>query len=60
MSEVANKAMICYTNSVKETISESENLKIEMKRFHEVENEDFCEEEYFNFKDLIFGEEKAF
>ena len=29
-----------------------------MKKFEEEENEDFCEEEYFNFEDLIFGEEK--
>ena len=31
-----------------------------MKKFDEEENEDFCEEEYFNFKDLIFSEEKHF
>ena len=52
--------MTCYTYSVRATIPESENLKIEMKKIHEEENEDFCEEEYFNFEDLIFGEEKTF
>ena len=52
--------MACYTYSVGATIPESENLKIEMTRFYEEENEDFCEEEYFNFEDLIFGEEKTF
>ena len=31
-----------------------------MKKFNEEENEDFCEEEYFNFEDLIFSEEKTF
>ena len=31
-----------------------------MKRFHEEENEDFCEEENFNFEMLIFSEEKLF
>ena len=29
-----------------------------MKEFDEEENEDICEEEYFNFEDLIFGEKK--
>ena len=29
-----------------------------MKKFDEEENEDFCEEEYFNFEELSFGEEK--
>ena len=31
-----------------------------MKKFDEKENEDFYEEEYFNFEDLIFTEEKHF
>ena len=31
-----------------------------MKKFGEEENEDFCQIEYFNFEDLIFGEEKTF
>ena len=30
-----------------------------MKKFDEEEDEDFCEEEYFNFEDLIFSEEKS-
>ena len=29
-----------------------------MKKFDEEENEDFFEEEYFNFEELSFGEEK--
>ena len=31
-----------------------------MKNIDEEENEEFCEEEYFNFQDLILGEEKTF
>ena len=31
-----------------------------MKKFNEEENEEFCEEEYFNFEHLIFEEEKTF
>ena len=49
--------MGCYIYSV---IPESENLKIEMRKIHEEENEDFFEEKYFNFEDLIFGEGKTF
>ena len=30
-----------------------------MKKIHE-ENEDFCEEEYFNFESLILSEEETF
>ena len=30
------------------------------KKFDEEENEDFCEEEYFNFEELSFDEEKHF
>ena len=29
-----------------------------MKKFDQEENEDFFEEEYFNFEELSFGEEK--
>ena len=39
--------MTCYTFSVRTTISEFKSVKVEMKRFDEEENEDFCEEEYF-------------
>ena len=52
--------MACYTFSVRQTIPESENSKIALKKFDEEENEDFCEEEYFNFEELSFGEEKTF
>ena len=52
--------MTCFTFSVRPTIPESKNSKVVMKKFDEEENEDFCEEEYFNFEDLIFGEEKTF
>ena len=31
-----------------------------MKKFDEEENVDFCEEEYFNFENLIFSEKKHF
>ena len=31
-----------------------------MNKINEEENEDFCEEEYFNFGELSFGEEKIF
>ena len=31
-----------------------------MKKFDEEENEDFFEEEYFNFEELSFSEEKTF
>ena len=60
LSQLANRAIACYTYSVKATIPESENLKIKMKKIHEEENEGFCEEEYLNFKEVIFGEEKTF
>ena len=52
--------MTCYTFSVRATILESKNVKIPMKKFDEEENEDFFEEEYFNFEELSFGEEKTF
>ena len=57
--DLRNKTMTCYTFSVRTTISEFKSVKVEMKRFDEEENEDFCEEEYFNFEDLIFSEEKT-
>ena len=40
--------MACYTFSVGPTIPEFKNVKVAMKKIHEKENEDFCEEEYFN------------
>ena len=53
--------MAYYTFSVRSTIPESENLKTAMKKIDEEENEDFCEEKYFSFEDVvIFGEEKTF
>ena len=52
--------MTCYTFSVRPTIPKSKNVKIPMKKFDEEENEDFFEEEYFNFEELSFGEEKTF
>ena len=52
--------MTCYTFSVWLTIPESRNVKVAIKKFDEGENEDFCEEEYFNFKEISFGEEKTF
>ena len=51
--------MTCYTFSVRPTIPESKNVKVAMKKIEE-ENEDFCEEEYFNFEKLSFSEEKTF
>ena len=42
------------------TIPESKNVEIAMKNIDEEENEDFCEEEYFNFEELTLGEEKTF
>ena len=52
--------MTCYTFSGRPTIPESMNVKVVMKKIDEEENEDICEEEYFNFEDLIFDEEKTF
>ena len=52
--------MTCYTFSVSPTIPEFRNVKVAMKNFDEEENEDFCEEEYFNFEELSFSEEKTF
>ena len=52
--------MTCYTFSVRPTIPESRNVKVTQKKFDEKENEDFCEEEYFNFEDLISVKKKHF
>ena len=52
--------MTCCTFSGRPTIPESRNVKVAMKKFDEEENEDFCEEEYFNFEELSFSEEKTF
>ena len=41
-------------------IPESKNVKVAMKKIDDEENEDFFEEEYFNFEDLIFSELKIF
>ena len=59
VTDVHSKTMTCYTFSVRPTIPESRNVKVAMKKFDEKENEDFCEE-YFNFEELNFGEEKSF
>ena len=60
LTDPRSKAMTCYTFSVRPTIPESKNIKVSKEKFDEEENEDFCEEEYFNFEDLIFIEEKTF
>ena len=60
MTDLRSETMACYTFSVRPTIPESKNVKITMKKFDEEENEDFFEEEYFNFEELTFGEEKTF
>ena len=52
--------MTCYTFSVRPTIPESKKVAVAMKKIDEKENEDFCEEEYINFEELSFGEEKTF
>ena len=52
--------MTCYTFSVWLTIPESRNVKVAMKKFDEEDNEDFFEEEYLNFEELSFSEEKHF
>ena len=49
MPGITNKTMTCYTYSVRPIILESRNLKVKVKKLEEEENEDFCEEEYFNF-----------
>ena len=60
LTDLRSKTMTCYTFFVRPTIPESRNIKVAMKKFDEEENEDFCEEEYFNFEELSFGEEKTF
>ena len=60
LTDLRNKTMTCYTFSVRPNIPESRNVKVTMKKIDEEENEDFCEEEYFNFEELSFGEEKTF
>ena len=60
LTDLRNKMITCYTYSVRPTIPESKIVKVPMKKFDEGENEDFCEEQYFNFEDLIFGEEETF
>ena len=52
--------MTCYTFFARPTIPESRNLKVAMKKFDEEENEDFCEEEYFNLKSLVSVRKKHF
>ena len=41
VTDPRNKIMTCYTLSVWPTISESENVKVAMKKFDEEENEEF-------------------
>ena len=60
LTDLHSKTMTCYTFSVRRTISESKKLKITIEKFDEEENEDFCEDKYFNFEDLSFAEEKTF
>ena len=57
LTDLSNKTMTCYTFSVRPTIPESRNVKVAMKILDEEENEDFCEEKYFNFGELSFGED---
>ena len=58
MTDLRDKTMKCYTFSVRPTIPESKKVKIKMKKIDEEENEDLFEDKYFNFEDLILGEEK--
>ena len=60
LTDLRSKTMTCYTFSVRSIIPEYRNVKVGMKKFDEEENEDFFEEEYFNFEELSFGEEKKF
>lgn len=57
LPEVANKTIACYTFSVRPTDPKSKNRN---KKIDEEENEDFCLEEYYNFKTLILGENLMF
>ena len=54
LTDLRNKTMTCFcsTFSVRPTIPESKNVAVTMKKSNEKENEDFCEEEYFNFEEL--------
>ena len=60
LTDLRSKTMTCYTFSVRQTILESRNVKITMKKIDEEDNEDLSEEEYLNFEELSFGEEKTF
>ena len=60
LTDLRSKTMKCYTFSVRPTIPESRNLKVAIKKIDEEENEDFCEEGYFNFEELSLSEEKTF
>ena len=60
LTNLRSKTMTCYTFSVRPTIPEYRNVKVAMIKFDEEENEYFCEEEYFNFEELSFDEEKTF
>ena len=60
LTDLRSKTITCYTFSVRPTIPESRSVKVAIKKFDEEENEDFCEEDYFNFEKLSFGEEKTF
>ena len=55
LTDLRSKTMTCYTFSVRPTIPEIRNVKVAMKKIDEEENEDFCEEEYFNFEELSFS-----
>ena len=60
LTDLRSKTMTCYKFSVRPTIPEYRNVKVAMEKFDEEQNEDFCEEEYFNLAQLSFGEEKHF
>ena len=60
LTDLRSKTITCYTFSVRPTIPESKNVKVAMKKIDEEENEDFYREEYFNFEELSFSEEKTF
>ena len=54
LTDLRSKTMTCYTFFVRPTLPESRNIKVAIKKFDEEENEDFCEEDYFNFEELSF------
>ena len=60
LTDLRSKTMKCYTFSVRPTIPEFRKVKVAIKKFVGEENEDFWEEEYFNFEELTFREEKTF